>query len=177
MGTRTSSDVAATTSPLFTTETTNLPSTSRVETTSVADNDFTTQNQDYMTEEITESSMITSTYKTTPTDTSSTSTGFDKSTWSTTVDQDTKTTVQSTVESTTATAETTETTYRPVTSTASPSSGNGKLRLLYILLAIFAALILVLVADVLYCFRKRRSRMLLLESSGSDPSGKIVPIA
>merc|ERR1712243_169526 len=67
--TRTSSDVAATTSSLFTTQTTNLPSTSRVETTSVADNDFTTQNQDDMTEETTESSMITSTYKTTPTDT------------------------------------------------------------------------------------------------------------
>merc|ERR1712168_456235 len=158
-------EVATSSSLLTTTQTTYMPSTSTVTSYVTDTDDSTTHNNDDMTAE------------TTPIKTSTTSTGFETSPLSTTVEEDTKTTVQPTVESTTTTAETTETTMEPVTSTASPSSGNGKLRLLYILLAIFGALILVLVAAVLYCFRKRRSRMLLLESSGSEPSGKIVPIA
>jgi len=62
------------------------------------------------------------------------------------------------------------------TSTSSPSSGGDKFRLFYILLAIFGCLILIVVAAVLYCLRKRRSRRLLLENSGTESTGKIVPI-
>jgi len=62
------------------------------------------------------------------------------------------------------------------TSPSSPSSGGDKFRLFYILLAIFGCLILIMVAAVLYCLRKRRSRRLLLENSGTESTGKIVPI-